>query len=134
MVLYGVEDHAGGLRGEIAVAQHPGSHRHRTPDVVGALSQRVGPIKPDVVQEGREAQYLCVVVEPLLAGELLCQGVHPQAVGVAPDRVCTRPRNECLYLLDDYPHRYGSVADALWGREREELNDEPPRPRGAARL
>jgi hypothetical protein len=49
MVLYGVEDHTGGLRREITVAQHPGGHRHGTPHVICALAQRVGSVKPDVV-------------------------------------------------------------------------------------
>jgi hypothetical protein len=62
VVLDGVEDNARGLRGKVAVAQHPRGHRHGAPGVVGTLPHRVGAVQPDVMQECREAQYLLIVV------------------------------------------------------------------------
>ena len=68
MVLYGVEDDAGSVRGEVPVAQHSGGDCHGAPGVIRALPPRVGPVQPYVVQQSREAQYLRVIGDPLRLG------------------------------------------------------------------
>jgi hypothetical protein len=127
VVLDGVEDDASGVRGEVSIAQHPRGHRHGAPGVIGTLPHRVGAVQPDVMQEGREAQDLPIVVQTFRTGQLLGEVEDPQAVSVAPDRVRPRPGDQRLYLLDDNLHRPASVpADRIPPLCNAGHNETPP--------
>ena len=111
MVFYDVEDDVSSPRGEIPVTKEPGSHHDGAPGMVRALPQRVGLVQPDIMQERREAQDLCVVLEPLCFRKLLGQSVNPETMGVAPDWVRPCPGYERLHLFDYPPHPWDSSGD-----------------------
>ena len=102
--LYGLDHGSGGLRGEVSVVQDAPGDRSRPLRVVRRFPPRVHLVQADVVQERRDAQDLRVVGDTLRGGQLLCQGVDPHAVAVAPDRVRPDPRDERIDLFDQGLH------------------------------